>query len=625
MKKSEELNKTRKTLQQVLWALPLSLIVFILIVLASLIGFEVVYADRVYPGVYVEQTDLSGLTITEASQRLAEALPYTYKGRLVLTYGDQSWEKSPIDLGYVLEPTYSARKALDVGRQGGYLENIIEQGQAWYKGIQISPAAYYDERIAQLFLQSIAEGIDQPMIEATLSLEGSEVLVKSGQVGREVDIQGTLAQIAPVMMRMADAEIPLIVNETHPAILDVGPQAELAREILSEPLVLQDNAGEGDGEIWTIFPEELAGMLIITRNESAEEADASYQIALNQEHFEIYLESIKPGLSVEPVNARFIFNDDTRLLEVIEPATIGRELDVEGSIETIETALIDGSHQVDLQFQTREPEVTDDTTGEELGITELVFDYTSYFYGSDAARVQNIETAAAQFHGLLVPPGATFSMADALGNISLENGYAEALIIYGGQTIQGVGGGVCQVSTTLFRTAFFAGFPIPERHAHAYRVSYYELRRDGSRDPNLAGLDATVFVPIVDLKFTNDTEYWLLMETYMGQYQSLTWKFYSTKDGRTVDWQTTGPTNIVPAPEPLYRENPDLAKGELKKVDYAADGAEIRVTRTVYKGDQVYFSDSFYTKFQPWQEVWEYGPGTEGIPEPATENDTEPN
>jgi len=105
------------------------------------------------------------------------------------------------------------------------------------------------------------------------------------------------------------------------------------------------------------------------------------------------------------------------------------------------------------------------------------------------------------------------------------------------------------------------------------------------------------------------------METYMGSYDSLTWKFYSTKDGREISWQTTGPTNVVSAPKPIYKENPDLEKGELKKVDYAADGAEISITRTVYKNDKVYFSDSFYTKFRPWQEVWEYGPGTE-LPDP---------
>jgi hypothetical protein len=101
------------------------------------------------------------------------------------------------------------------------------------------------------------------------------------------------------------------------------------------------------------------------------------------------------------------------------------------------------------------------------------------------------------------------------------------------------------------------------------------------------------------------------METYMGQYYSLTWKFYGTNDGRSVEWQTTGLTNIVEAPEPLFRENPDLEKNKVKKVDYAADGADVTITRTVYKGDSVYFSDSFYTHFQPWQEIWEYGPGTE--------------
>jgi len=177
---------------------------------------------------------------------------------------------------------------------------------------------------------------------------------------------------------------------------------------------------------------------------------------------------------------------------------------------------------------------------------------------------------------------------------------------------------VCQVSTTLFRTAFFAGFPIVERHAHAYRVSYYEYEYNRNKNSKWAGLDATVYVPIVDLKFTNDTDYWLLMETYVVG-ESLTWKFYSTKDGRSVEWETTGLTNVVPAPEPLYRENPDLKKGDIKKVDYEADGADVTVKRTVYKDGKVYFSDVFRTHYQTWQEVFEYGPGTEDIPESDSE------
>jgi len=257
--------------------------------------------------------------------------------------------------------------------------------------------------------------------------------------------------------------------------------------------------------------------------------------------------------------------------------------------------------------------VTDAMTGEQLGITELVQATTSYFRGSSAERVQNIKAASAKFHGLMVAPGETFSMATAIGDITLDNGFAEALIIAGGQTIKGVGGGVCQVSTTLFRNVFFGGFPIVERYAHAYRVGYYEQTANG-RDNSLAGLDATVFVPIVDFKFVNDTPYWLLMETYVNGY-SLTWKFYSTSDGRSVSWTTSGTTNTVPPPDPIYRENPDLPKGEIKQVDWAAEGADVSITRTVNRGGSEYFSDQINTHYEAWANAYDYGPGTELPPE----------
>ena len=612
---TDEMTKNTRKIEfiQFILALPICVIVYIGLLIALLLGFDAVYANQIYPGVYVNDLDLSGMTLEEASQVLADAYPYTNGGTLQLTYQEQAWEVAPFELGYVVDPTISAQQAIDVGRDSWLLPNLIEQGKAWFAGVQLSPVAYYDERIAQGYLQAIAAEIDQPVIEASLALENAEVIVKSGQVGYEVDIPTTLMVLEYFMSQMQSGEIPLVVIETPPVILDVSAQAELASEILSEPLVLMD--GE---EKWNIQPAELAEMLNVVRVENGDAENSIYQISPNEELFDIYLASIAPELIIEPVNTRFIFNDDTGQLEVIESAVIGRSLNIEASVAHIDQQLQAGEHTINLQFTEIDPEVTDDMTGEDLGITELIYQDISYFYGSDAARVQNIETASAQFHGLLIAPGETFSMADALGNVSLENGYAEALIIYGDQTIQGVGGGVCQVSTTLFRTAFFAGFPIVERHAHAYRVGYYEYRRDGTKDPNLAGLDATVYVPIVDLKFTNDTGHWLLMETYMGEYYSLTWKFYSTKDGRTVVWETSGLTNVVEAPEPLYRENEDLEEGEIVKVDYAADGADITITRTVYKDDLVYFADSYYTHFQPWQAIFEYGPGTDI---PATDSD----
>jgi len=103
----------------------------------------------------------------------------------------------------------------------------------------------------------------------------------------------------------------------------------------------------------------------------------------------------------------------------------------------------------------------------------------------------------------------------------------------------------------------------------------------------------------------------------LGNYYSLTWKFYSTSDNRSVQWETTGPTNIIKAPEPLYRLNPELDEGEIKKVDFEADGAYIRVNRDVYRDGVIYFEDSFVTQFQPWRAIYEYGPGTKDIPTPT--------
>ncbi|PKN89925.1 MAG: vancomycin resistance protein, partial [Chloroflexi bacterium HGW-Chloroflexi-7] len=284
----------------------------------------------------------------------------------------------------------------------------------------------------------------------------------------------------------------------------------------------------------------------------------------------------------------------------------------------INQALQNGQHTVPLSFTFTNPPVTDQMTGAELGITELVTQYSTFFAGSSTDRVQNIKTASERFHGLLVPPGGTLSMSDMLGDISLDNGYAEALIILGDQTIKGVGGGVCQVSTTLFRTALYAGFQIVERHPHAYRVGYYEqINSSGSHDTDLAGLDATVFVPLVDFKFKNDTPYWLLMETYIStSNHSLTWKFYSTKDGREVSVNSSGTSNIVEPPEPVYRENPELPQGTKKQVDWEVEGADVTVTRTVTRNGEVLYNDSFFTRYEPWGDVWEYGPGTE-IPTPT--------
>jgi vancomycin resistance protein YoaR len=197
----------------------------------------------------------------------------------------------------------------------------------------------------------------------------------------------------------------------------------------------------------------------------------------------------------------------------------------------------------------------------------------------------------------------------------LDTGYAEALIIYGDRTIRGVGGGVCQVSTTLFRTVFFGGFPVEERYSHAYRVYYYELNQSGGVNAQMAGLDATVYSPIIDFKFTNDSDSWLLMETYVNPTaKTITWKFYSTSDGRTVEWTNSGLKNKKDPPKAIYEENDELPKGTVKQVDWEVEGADVTVTRIVKRNGQIIIDEQYKTHYEPWTDIFQYGPGTKNMP-----------
>ncbi|UCH60674.1 MAG: VanW family protein [Anaerolineales bacterium] len=606
-------------LPQIFMVLVGGLALFILLLLTFTTGYGLYFAGRIYPGVSVAGMELSGKTLEEANALLSQQLSYPESGHIIFQ-AEQAWVAKPSEVGLYLDPQTSALAAYNLGRQGSYLSRWANRFKAWNNGIDLPPLHIFDQRVAYRFVSSIATQLFIPTVEASLSINGTEVVAVPGQVGRVVDIEATLAPLEAQLRSLTDGLLPVVIKEVPPEILDARQQAEIARRILSAPLTIQiEGAQENDPGPWVFDQQTLAGMVTIERLETQQ--GAQYQVGLNAESLRGFLQDIATQLARQPQNARFIFNDDTRQLEVIQSAVIGRQLDVDATIQKVNQQLAEGQHTITLAFDYQEPAVVDTMTGEQLGITELVSSETSYFYGSSSARLQNIETAAARFHGVLVPPGATFSMGEVLGDVSLDNGYAEALIIFGNRTIQGVGGGVCQVSTTLFRTVFFGGYPINERHPHAYRVSYYEQTASGNVNERLAGLDATVFVPVVDFKFTNDTPYWLLMETYINvAARRLTWKFYSTSDGRSVDWDTTGLKNIEAAPEPLYQENPDLDKGEIKQVDWEADGADVTIYRTVKRGDQVYLQDTFGTHYLPWRAVYEYGPGTK-IPKDNRDND----
>ena len=592
---------------QIVAAFVSGIALFLILIIGWTLGYQLLYAGRIFPGVSVAGVNLSGLTPSDAAIKLNQALSYPTSGKILFREGEKAWVATPAQLGMVFDPSASARTAYRLGRSGGLFGALSGQVRAGGAGVNVPPVIVFDQRVAVQYLSQIAAQINLPLAEATFKVEGTNVVTQSGQVGRELKIDATLIYLGAQLQKFSDGEVPLVVQEVQPQVLDVSAQADVARQFLSQPLTLvMPNAAAGDPGPYVYAPEVVANLLTVQRVQN-EGGQPSLQVLLSPNGLRDLLAPVKDHVDRLPSNAKFIFNDQTRQIDLMQDSSVGRELDVSASTIAINEALARGEHTVPLVVKETQPKVSGSATAQELGITELIREETSYFYGSSAERIQNIQAASAQFHGVLVAPGETFSMGSQLGDVSLDNGFAEALIIYGGRTIKGVGGGVCQVSTTLFRTVFNAGFPIVERTPHAYRVSYYEKTADGGIDPRLAGLDATVYFPLVDFKFTNDSPYWILMETYAGT-GSLTWKFYSTSDGRSVTWDTTGITNVVPAPAPKFEENPELNKNEMKQVDWAANGADVTVTRTVWRDGSVYFQDNISTHYEPWQAVCQYGP-----------------
>lgn len=233
-----------------------------------------------------------------------------------------------------------------------------------------------------------------------------------------------------------------------------------------------------------------------------------------------------------------------------------------------------------------------------FGIREPIGRGTSKFHGSIPGRIHNVDLAASRINGHLIPPGETFSFNDTLGDISAATGFAPAYIIKEGRTVLGDGGGVCQVSTTLFRAALNAGLPIVERHAHAYRVHYYE-------EESPVGIDATVFAPSYDFKFKNDTANYILIQakTDLDNY-SLVFDLYGTRDGRKVTMTKPIMLSQFPPPADLYQDDPTLPKGVVKQVDWSAWGAKTTFDYLVETDGTTTTKDTFFSNFQPWQAVY---------------------
>lgn len=315
------------------------------------------------------------------------------------------------------------------------------------------------------------------------------------------------------------------------------------------------------------------------------------------------IDSLKDQYDYPAKNALFKFENnrvvsfrkEKKGLEIIKESFLA---DFENAVQTLKLKPI--NLIINIKPRVIEPEITLASINN-YGIEELITTGKSDFSHSIPERIHNVILAASKFNGILIPPGKTLSFNETVGDISSLTGYKPAYIIKDGKTILGDGGGVCQVSTTLFRAALNAGLPIIERNAHAYRVSYYE-------NDMKPGFDATVFAPTVDLKIKNDTPAHILIETEVDKENNLLYfRLYGKKDKRKVEIGDGYLWDVTPPPPPKYQDDPTLKKGVVKQVDFPAWGGKASFSYKVYKQGKLSIDQKFYSSYFPWQAIYLVG------------------
>lgn len=565
--------------------LPFWLCLIILLPLSVFSSFLLAFKNRVYPQVFVCDVNLGGKNENEAKKILSSEVAKNFPQKITLV---DNITKLPFEirsLYYAENDTF--KKSLQIGRENKLLENLINLISLAKKPSKLSYALYYDQQEFENKLNQIYEELSQapvnPQIKIIEQTGKNLVILEKGKSGQEVNknkLKESLVNSLSCPQTEINLQIPF--SSKIPSISDELAENTKNRAtfFLNKEIKLRLKE-----QTWTIDDEEMINFL-------------SFYDGFDQQKIAGYVSNLAKVINSPPVNPTFNF-ENNRVI-VFKPAKEGIalkeaefSLTFEKRLQQIETS--QENQEIEIPIIKISPKITTDDSNS-LGIKELIGKGSSDFSGSIKDRVYNLTLATTRLNGILVPPGEEFSFLKSLGEISLATGYRQGYVIKEGKTQLGDGGGVCQVSTTVFRAALNAGLPITERHAHAYRVSYYE------KDIG-PGFDATVAEPSTDLKFVNNTQNYILIQSSIKDQKNF-FEIYGTSDGRKV---TISPVRVFdrqPPPPDLYQDDPSLPLGKIKKTEHRIWGSKTTFDYTITRGDEVLEEKTFLSVYKPWQAVY---------------------
>ncbi|MGQ9500880.1 MAG: VanW family protein [Anaerolineae bacterium] len=592
------------TLHQAFVAASIVLSSLLVAVFLAIVLYQIVFLERIFIGVHALGVELGGMTRSQALATLTARGDSYLNFPVVLRHGGKTWVASVRQVGAILDIPQAVADAYAFGRQGDLIENILEQLRALLLGAEMNMVVHYDSGPANALLVEIARQINRPARDAELIIQPDlTVLALPAQNGLSMDIDATRYLVHQRALSRDLTPVDLVVHETPPTIIEIEPAYQIVQSLLAAPLVLSVTLPERRIER-IIPPNELVSMLII-QEEVNQNSIGHIVVTFDLDKWKSYLNDFAGEVNRAPIDARFQIDLQNGAVSVLQPSQEGYTLDVEQSLMLIAELVNRPVHHLELPVHVIPPTIRSDAVNE-MRFTDIVAEATTTFKGSSEARVRNIQVAASKLHGIVVPPGALFSFNEHLGPITAEQGYESSLIIWGDRTAVGIGGGICQVSTTLFRAAFFGGFEIVERWAHGYRVSWYEIEFG-------PGLDATIYAPNIDFKFRNDTEHFLLIQSFVDQEAgTLTFRFYGTSPHRQVSVEGPLVEEVTSPGPPEYQQDSNLPKGTVKQVEWPREGAKVTVRRTVTQNGLMIHQDEFVSRYRPWRALYLVGTGEGG-------------
>ncbi|TAK32660.1 MAG: hypothetical protein EPO21_15045, partial [Chloroflexota bacterium] len=420
--------------------------------LAGLMAYGLVYGQRVILGVKVHDVDVGGLGHEDAVELIRSHLAEFERSAMALRLGEQEWKLSPAQMGVRFDARKTADDALQTGKQGNMLEKLVVQFDALGTGAYVEPTYAMDADEFAAAVKRLAVRIDQAMVNAAIKIEGGQVRVVTPKEGVVVEQAKLRERLEQRVQALSSAPIEIPVTRTAPKVTaqDLEPARARAQQMISGPIkvTLDDRVLDK----WAVGEAKLASMVVFEEKESG--GKRQMMATLNKAMLRDLADKIAAEVNQKPQNARFDWNGGK--LKPISDGRAGRTLDVDRFVEDLEAvAVSSGERKMALPMRVVQP-LVGPNDGAKLGIKEVVEERRTDYSGGASERRYNIRLGASRVHGVVVPPGEIFSFSDEVGEITEENGYQMGFAIIGADTLPDPGGGICQVSTTVFQSMFWA-------------------------------------------------------------------------------------------------------------------------------------------------------------------------